>query len=177
MKVSYIFLIVILLVGGYYWLAGPPNQVAEPETTPVSETTEIVPVEEEAEVVAEESETETGGDDDAAMDDDAVMEFPIPDDAEDPIIAVKEFDLKGFNFGYDVKEIRVKEGDTVTINLTVAGGFHDWVVAEFSAATGRIQPGGATSITFIADKKGTYEYYCSVGSHRAAGMVGTLIVE
>ena len=34
-----------------------------------------------------------------------------------------------------------------------------------------------TSVTFIADQEGSFEYYCSVGNHREEGMVGTLIVE
>lgn len=87
------------------------------------------------------------------------------------------FTLDSFNFGYSETELRVKAGDTVTINLTNSEGFHDWVVDEFDAATDRIQAGGNTSVTFVADEAGVFEYYCSVGSHRAAGMVGNLIVE
>lgn len=87
------------------------------------------------------------------------------------------FTVLGGNYYYDVEEIRVKEGDTVTINFRSVDGFHDWVVNEFTAATERVQTDGETSVTFVADKKGEFEYYCSVGSHRANGMVGTLIVE
>jgi len=87
------------------------------------------------------------------------------------------FDVSGGNFYYDLKEIRVNEGDTVTINFLSESGFHDWVVDEFNAATAQVSTGGETSVTFVADKKGTFEYYCSVGSHRAQGMVGNLIVE
>lgn len=87
------------------------------------------------------------------------------------------FTLDSFNFGYSLEEIRVPVGTEVTINLTNSGGFHDWVVDEFSAATDKIGEGATASVTFIADKEGSFEYYCSVGSHRAQGMVGTLIVE
>lgn len=87
------------------------------------------------------------------------------------------FGLKGVNYGYDVKEIIVKEGDTVTINFESTDGFHDVVINEFAVATKRVQPGVKTSATFVADKKGTFEYYCSVGSHRDKGMVGKLIVQ
>lgn len=34
-----------------------------------------------------------------------------------------------------------------------------------------------TSVTFVADETGTFEYYCSVGNHRGQGMIGKLIVE
>ena len=87
------------------------------------------------------------------------------------------FEVSGKNFAFDVEEIRVKEEDTVTINFTSESGFHDWVVDEFDAATQQVRTDGKTSVTFVADKAGSYEYYCSVGSHRASGMVGTLIVE
>ena len=86
-------------------------------------------------------------------------------------------DLTGKNFEFSKKEIRVKEGDVVKINFTSESGFHDWVVDEFNAKTAQVQGGNSSSVTFVADKKGTFEYYCSVGQHRANGMVGTLIVE
>lgn len=90
---------------------------------------------------------------------------------------VVEIKVKGFMYGYDPKEIRVKKGDVVKIDFTSTDGFHDWVVDEFNAKTSRVNTGGSTSVTFTADKVGTFEYYCSVGQHRAMGMVGKLIVE
>jgi len=87
------------------------------------------------------------------------------------------FDLDGFMFGYSVKEIRVKKGQKVTINFNSTEGLHDWVVDEFDAATEKINTGGSTSVTFVVDKEGTFEYYCSVGQHRSSGMVGKLMVE
>lgn len=80
-------------------------------------------------------------------------------------------------FYFNPKEIRVKEGQTVQINVTNEGGTHDWVIDEFDARTPILQSGQKASVTFVADRKGTFEYYCSVGSHRANGMVGKLIVE
>jgi len=87
------------------------------------------------------------------------------------------FEVRGVNYGFDVKEIRVKKGQTVTINFESTDGFHDWAVDEFDAKTQKVQPGTPTSVTFVADQAGTFEYYCSVGQHRAHGMVGKLIVE
>ena len=85
-------------------------------------------------------------------------------------------DLTGKNYSFSKKEIRVKEGDAVAINFTSESGFHDWVVDEFNARTKQVQTGNSSSVTFVADKKGTFEYYCSVGQHRANGMFGKLIV-
>jgi plastocyanin len=90
---------------------------------------------------------------------------------------IQEFDISGAPFKFSVKEIRVKQGDTVRINFTNSEGLHDWVVDEFNARTKQLQAGTSETVEFVADKKGEFEYYCSVGTHRAQGMVGKLIVE
>ena len=90
---------------------------------------------------------------------------------------VKTFEISGKNFEFSPKEIRVNKGDQVTINFISSAGFHDWKLDEFNAATSQVQTGQKSSVTFVADKEGVFEYYCSVGSHRQLGMVGKLIVE
>ncbi len=85
--------------------------------------------------------------------------------------------LEAKPFSFSQKEIRVKKGDTVKIQFTNKEGFHDWVIDEFNARTKQLQAGQTETIEFVADKTGTFEYYCSVGQHRANGMVGKLIVE
>ena len=89
----------------------------------------------------------------------------------------KAFTVTGSNFSFDVKEMKVKKGDTVKVTFKNAEGMHDWKVDEFSAATEQIGAGKEETVTFVADKVGTFEYYCSVGQHRKNGMVGKLIVE
>ncbi|HSW90232.1 MAG TPA: plastocyanin/azurin family copper-binding protein [Patescibacteria group bacterium] len=89
----------------------------------------------------------------------------------------KKFTVKGLNFSFDVKEIKVKQGDVVTINFANTEGTHNWVLDEFNARTETIPEGQTSSVTFVADKTGTFEYYCSVGKHRQLGMVGNLIVQ
>ncbi len=89
----------------------------------------------------------------------------------------KTFEVSAANFSYDVKEIKVKQGDKVKIVFTNKEGFHDWVIDEFSARTKQLAADKSETIEFVANKKGTFEYYCSVGSHRAMGMKGSLVVE
>jgi len=91
----------------------------------------------------------------------------------------KAFTLDAYEFGYDQKTLTVNNGDTVKITLTNSGTMmHDWIVDEFSGAkTKQIKKGQTDTITFVADQAGTFEYYCSVGTHRANGMVGKLIVQ
>ncbi|HSE34617.1 MAG TPA: peptidoglycan-binding protein [Candidatus Paceibacterota bacterium] len=86
-------------------------------------------------------------------------------------------ELTAANFKFGAPEIKVKKGDRVRIELKVVDGFHDWVVDEFNAKTAQVKAGEKTTVEFVADKAGTFEYYCSVGQHRANGMVGKLIVE
>ncbi|MEK6839730.1 MAG: hypothetical protein AABX72_02215 [Nanoarchaeota archaeon] len=93
------------------------------------------------------------------------------------------FTLTGANFkfmmnGQENPELRVKQGDRVRIMFSATEGMHDWVVDAFGAATQRVRSGDeATVVEFIADKTGSFEYYCGVGSHREQGMKGSLIVE
>jgi plastocyanin len=91
--------------------------------------------------------------------------------------AVKEFTVTGSSFAFSPKTITVNKGDTVKINFVNSVGFHDWVLDAFNVRTPQINAGQSASVTFVADKTGTFEYYCSVGTHRQMGMVGTLTVK
>lgn len=92
----------------------------------------------------------------------------------------KSFNVDAFSFGYSSSTLNVSPGDVVTINLTNSGGKHDWVVDEISGAATAIINGGQTdSITFTVPQSAagkTYNFYCSVGNHRALGMQGDLVV-
>ncbi len=90
---------------------------------------------------------------------------------------VKTFNVSGKPYSFTPSEIRVKKGDTVRIVFTNQQGTHNWVIDEFNARTNILQAGQSETIDFLADKTGSFEYYCSVGNHRALGMKGTLIVE
>jgi len=93
------------------------------------------------------------------------------------------FQLTGQNFAFYQGEVSnpdlvVQQGDLVRIEFESTEGMHDWVVDEFGASTEVVMTAdGMTAVEFVADQTGTFEYYCSVGSHRANGMFGNLIVE
>lgn len=92
-------------------------------------------------------------------------------------VAATAFIVTGDNFAFAPSTMTVKKGDTVTVTFKNTEGFHDFVIDELSGATtSRIKGGEEETITFVADKAGVFEYYCSVGEHRAMGMVGTLTV-
>lgn len=164
MKLILIVIVIVLAGAGFYYMS---TQTADQTTVPTNE--EGTRNQNTSGTEGEDEETETGTD--------VGMEFPIPDADVSLDTNARTIAVAGVNHAFDVKEIRVKEGDTVTIEFTSTDGFHDWVIDEFNAKTAQVRPGTPTQVTFVADKKGTFEYYCSVGNHRAMGMVGKLIVE
>jgi len=184
MKSSYIVVLVVLIIGGLVLFNLPAKEVAAPvtnevqmetptPTTPEPTATDMGMTAEEHAAMTEESTTGT----DAGPG----MEMPTPDTPVSSETAKsqteKMFMVTGKNFSFDVQELRVKKGDTVTIHFMSEDGYHDLVIDEFNARTTKIETGGMAMVTFVASKTGTFEYYCSVGSHRMNGMVGKLIVE
>ncbi|OGK12924.1 hypothetical protein A3A93_01710 [Candidatus Roizmanbacteria bacterium RIFCSPLOWO2_01_FULL_38_12] len=154
-----IIVLVIVAVGAYLYMN---NQTPSAGITDEATNDAMVKKESNETAVEEKSENE-------AME--KTEDTAITDES------TKEFTLNASSFKYDVTEIRVKKGDTVKIILNNTGGIHDWVIDEFDARTKQINDGETDTVTFVASETGEFEYYCSIGNHRAMGMVGTLIVE
>jgi plastocyanin len=91
--------------------------------------------------------------------------------------AVKSFTVSGKNFSMTPSSLSVNKGDTVKITFKNDGGFHDLVIDGYDVETPQIQTGQTATVEFIADKTGSFEYYCSVGTHRQQGMKGTFTVK
>ena len=111
----------------------------------------------------------------AFMDKD-VAEAPAP---SAPAVApeVREFTVVGKNFYLSPATIQVKKGVRVRIVFQNQGGSHDLVIDEFGARTKVLGNGQSETIEFTADQVGSFEYYCSIGTHRQMGMKCTLVVE
>lgn len=145
--------VVIILAGGAWFLASrPPADTANTFVPPAPEETSTLPP----------GGMETG-------------EIDTPLDASEPV--TKEFTIQSNGFSFTPNTMAVKKGDRVKITFTNPAGTHDLKIDEFSAATPKLNAGESATIEFIADKTGSFEYYCSVGNHRAMGMWGTLTVE
>jgi len=86
---------------------------------------------------------------------------------------VVDIKVEAKDFEYDKKEIHVKLGDKVKITLHSDDGGHGFAIPAYNV---NIQ--GNKSAEFTANKKGTFEYHCSVecGSGHM-NMTGKLIVE
>ncbi|MBS3072461.1 cupredoxin domain-containing protein [Candidatus Pacearchaeota archaeon] len=106
-----------------------------------------------------------------------VLEESNSPPSNEKTFTVSSSHLRFYINGVENPDIKVMQGDKVKIEFSSEEGFHDWVLDEFNAKTERVNPGQVSSVEFVADKKGTFEYYCSVGQHRANGMFGKFIVE
>jgi uncharacterized cupredoxin-like copper-binding protein len=74
--------------------------------------------------------------------------------------------------------LRAKPGK-VTVRLTnpsTSGKPHAVEIEGKEKKSEVVNPGGTATVT-ITLKTGTYEFYCPVGNHKAAGMEGKLIVK
>ncbi len=96
---------------------------------------------------------------------------------------VKEFAIQSYTDVIDGKyypkfspsEITVNKGDSVRIKITNIRGTHDFKIDEFGVYTDTPLNQEMT-VEFVADKAGSFEYYCTKPGHRQNGQWGTLNV-
>jgi len=103
-----------------------------------------------------------------------------------PAMAGNVMDVTADMGGFDMKLMRVKVGQPVTVRLTSldnsmhtdGGGKHQWAVDELAVSI-IAPPEGSNYATFTPTKAGTYTYYCDIccGGRANPTMQGTLIVE
>lgn len=139
--------IVLALLGGGYFLLS--NRASQP--APVENTAQTTP--------PDQSETTPS---DAAMQNEGKL---------------KEFTVESNGLNFSLNEMKVKVGDTVKITYKNNKGKHDFVIDEYEVKTKLLNEGESETVEFRAEKAGTFEFYCDVSGHRAAGMKGSLIVE
>lgn len=113
----------------------------------------------------------------ADLTDEQKSELKAGSDAHAP--AELTFHIAGGSFYFTPNEIKVKQGDKVKIIFNNAGGTHNLILDAFNVQTKTINTGESDTIEFTADKKGTFEFYCSFGKgyHRMKGQIGVLLVE
>lgn len=156
-NILYIIIVLILIVGGVYFFGSKKAEAPENSTELQEEL----------------------GEENASTP--ITNETPAPGSEVDEKVVteqgVKEFTVEGKNFAFVPNQIKVKKGDKVKIIFKNTEGFHDFKVDEYGVATKQFKSPGTEAIEFTADKAGSFEYYCSVGSHRQMGMKGALVVE
>lgn len=144
-------IVAVVLLGGMYLLF--KNSGTQAPSTPSEDTTQSVP----------------------AASDTAQNESTAP--AMDAAGAVKEVTVSGSPYKFEPATITVKKGDSVKLTFKNTAGTHNFVIDDLNVKTKTIPAGESDTVTFTADKAGSFEYYCAVGNHKAMGMKGILTVQ
>ena len=165
-------IVVLVLVGAGYWFYSQQS-ATDVAAIPTTDTTATVPAETDAQGAAMETGTIDPTLSTTTTTTSATTTTTLPATAA----KTKEFTVTGKNFSFSPATMSVTKGDTVKITFNNTSGFHDLRVDGYNVGTKQIQGGASETVTFVADKAGTFEYYCSVGNHRAMGMKGTLTVK
>ncbi len=75
---------------------------------------------------------------------------------------VKEFTIRAFQYGFDPPNITVNHGDTVIINEIDVDVPHGIGITEFGVIARSPEIGKPVTVRFVADKAGTFLFYCTV---------------
>ncbi len=106
------------------------------------------------------------------------MPQAVPGEEVPEQVAVREITVEGRDYSFAPASINVTQGERVRVMFINRGAMpHDFVIDELGVATRIINPGQTDVVEFTASDSGSFTYYCSVGNHRALGMVGSLSVE
>ena len=100
---------------------------------------------------------------------------PLP--KPEPVSTVKEFTMTAKQWSFVPSTITVNKGDTVRLNITSTDVKHGIKISAFNVSAD-LNPGQSTTVEFVADKTGSFSYFCSVFCGSGHGsMKGTLIVK
>lgn len=90
---------------------------------------------------------------------------------------IKEFVITAKQFAYSPLEIKVKQGDNVRFRITSMDVTHGFAIPEYNINS-KLDPNVETIVNFVADKKGTFTFFCNIPCGEGhKDMKGTLIVE
>lgn len=75
--------------------------------------------------------------------------------------ASRAFVIEARQFSYSPSELKVNPGDTVTIQLVSTDVVHGLYIDEYDLSV-EADPGQTVSLTFVADKPGSFRFRCNV---------------
>jgi heme/copper-type cytochrome/quinol oxidase subunit 2 len=80
-----------------------------------------------------------------------------------PAIAPQErtFQIDARQFAYSPSELKVNAGDTVTIQLVSTDVVHGLYIDDYDISV-EADPGQTATLTFVADKPGSFRFRCNV---------------
>ena len=146
-----ILLIIVVVVGAIFFLKQPSEPVVETKQTSI--------------INVEDSESP-----------ESTPTIPTPSEPESTQ-QTKEFDIIARQWDFDPSTITVNQGDNVILNIKSIDVSHGIAIPTFGISK-RLNPGTETKIEFVADKKGTFTFFCNVQCGAGhSSMNGKLIVE
>lgn len=89
---------------------------------------------------------------------------------------VTRLDMTAKEFTFSPAKITIDAPGELTVNLANKGVVEHDIVFEGMPGRALAAAGKDASATFMAEKAGTFTYFCSIPGHRDAGMVGVLTV-
>jgi len=100
-----------------------------------------------------------------------------PKEVIEPTGNVVEIDVIAKQWSFEPNLITVKAGDTVKLNIRSVDVNHGFSLLDFGVSNVLV-PGQTVVAEFVADKRGTFSFFCSVSCGRGhRSMRGQLIVE
>lgn len=92
-------------------------------------------------------------------------------------VSVKTVSIIAKQWSFEPALINVKKGDRVHLTITSKDVTHGFNIPEYGINE-KINPGKTTQVEFVADKVGTFSFFCSVPCGKGhTGMNGQLIVQ
>lgn len=89
----------------------------------------------------------------------------------------REFTITAFNYGFSPETILVTQGDIVKLKLSSSDIPHGFAIDEYNISE-YLDSKSEKTVEFMANKKGTFTYYCDVPCGSGHGsMRGRLIVK
>ena len=160
-------MIVVLTIFALLVLAGCGTK--EAATGPASAPAKVIEIAEPAdtEEAAPATEAETAEEAEAA-----------PEVASEPVAAqIREITVSAKKWEFEPSTIEVNKGDRVMLTITSEDVEHGFSLPDFQVDV-KLSPGKTVPVEFVADKAGTFDFFCSVycgSGHR--DMVGKLVVK
>ena len=155
-------IIVVLVVGGFFLFSGGFNS----SSNEVGGIVVLDRVDSQGEEIIFDEKTNQ---DDNEVIEEETLEFESSE--------TKEFDIIAKRWDFSPNMITVNEGDNVILNIESIDVTHGFTISGFGVSE-QLVPGNTVKIEFVADKKGTFSFFCNIfcGSGHS-GMKGTLVVE
>lgn len=90
---------------------------------------------------------------------------------------VVEIEMVARQFSFEPNPIRVKYGERVRLKIKSEDVVHGFALPDFNINV-VLNPGEISTVEFVADKRGKFEFYCSIACGVGhLGMRGSIIIE